>query len=308
MTNYLRHLFTPHHTNNHKAKVLHLSSLAVLLVLLIVSQLVTLYLPQRYPDILGFASSIPVSRVIELTNAERAKLQLAPLSVDDRLSDAARRKAADMITHDYWAHSSPSGVTPWSFVLAAGYQYIHAGENLARDFSSADSAVAAWMNSPSHRDNLLSSRYQNIGVAVVDGKLGGVETTLIVQMFGAPQTAKKATASTNTLAKPVLAATQSPQPTDEPAPAVDLPDSYPTPTPILDPTVSAVYLSTLNPLLLTKITSFAFAFLVIFILALDWLMVLRNKIIRLSGKNWAHLTFLFTVCLIIILLRPGLIL
>lgn len=295
MTNYIRHLFTPHHTNNYKAKILHLSSLAVLLVLLLGSQLIALYLPHKYSDILGFASNIPISRVIELTNAERAKLQLPALTVDDRLSDAARRKAADMFTHDYWAHSSPSGVTPWSFILASGYQYLHAGENLARDFNSADTAVAAWMNSPTHRDNLLSSRYRNIGIAVVDGKLGGVETTLIVQMFGTPQVAGKSVTSAKAVARPVLAA-QTP------------PTSSPTPTPIPNPVVSESHLSNLNPLLLTKIASLSFALLVTLVLALDWFLVLKNKIIRLSGKNWAHLTFLFTVCLIIIMLRPGLIL
>jgi hypothetical protein len=89
-----------------------------------------------------------------------------------------------MFARDYWAHVSPQGVQPWHFITQSNYAYRYAGENLARDFSDPDSVIKAWIASPSHRDNLLNPKYQDIGVAVVDGKLGGRDTTLVVQFFG----------------------------------------------------------------------------------------------------------------------------
>ena len=65
-----------------------------------------------------------------------------------------------MIAKNYWAHNAPDGASPWSFFKNVGYRYLYAGENLARDFGDSASVVNAWMNSPTHRDNLLSGRYR----------------------------------------------------------------------------------------------------------------------------------------------------
>ncbi|MCG2685812.1 CAP domain-containing protein, partial [Candidatus Parcubacteria bacterium] len=72
----------------------------------------------------------------------------------------------------------------WYFIVGVGYDYLYAGENLAKDFSHSSGVVDAWMNSPTHRENLVNPRYEDIGLAVVNGTLNGVETTLVVQMFG----------------------------------------------------------------------------------------------------------------------------
>jgi hypothetical protein len=95
-------------------------------------------------------------------------------------------KATDMFAKDYWAHVSPDGTTPWVWIRKAGYNYLYAGENLARGFDTSASVVNAWMNSPEHRANLLSSNYTDIGFAVQSGTLTGTETTLVVQEFGSP--------------------------------------------------------------------------------------------------------------------------
>jgi hypothetical protein len=138
-------------------------------------------------NILGYASDISVSEVIRLTNQERAKSGLTQLQINSELSNAAAGKARDMFEKQYWSHTSPSGTEPWDFITGAGYSYRVAGENLARDFSNTSSMVQAWMTSPTHRDNIMHPRYQEIGIAVVNGSLDGVETTLVVQMFGAPK-------------------------------------------------------------------------------------------------------------------------
>src|SRR3989338_7182361 len=106
------------------------------------------------------------------------------LELNPELSLAAEKKAEDMFARNYWAHNGPNGSTPWDFIKGAGYTYIYAGENLAKDFQNSNDVVQAWMKSPSHRENILRKEYQDIGFAVVNGVLNGEETTLVIQMFG----------------------------------------------------------------------------------------------------------------------------
>jgi uncharacterized protein YkwD len=95
------------------------------------------------------------------------------------------QKGRDMIDKDYWAHVAPDGTQPWKFFSQFGYKYRFAGENLARDFSNANDAVNAWMNSPTHKDNILNPKYKEIGIGITEGDLAGSDTTIIVQFFGA---------------------------------------------------------------------------------------------------------------------------
>lgn len=169
---------------HHSAHSLTLPALFLYLQLLLVVT-VTLFVTSRtVPQILG-TRAFSTEEIIKLTNEKRGEYGLAPLVASARLSRAAEAKASDMITFDYWAHNSPSGRTPWSFISSAGYRYLFAGENLARDFTDPGSVVSAWMNSPTHRANLLDKNFREIGVAAQSGKLSGREGTLVVQMFGA---------------------------------------------------------------------------------------------------------------------------
>lgn len=89
----------------------------------------------------------------------------------------------------YFEHVSPEGRDPWYWFHEANYVYRYAGENLAIDFSDANALFAAWMESPTHRANILHPKYTEIGVAVVDGLFADTPTTLVVQHFGTPMTA-----------------------------------------------------------------------------------------------------------------------
>jgi hypothetical protein len=131
------------------------------------------------------AAAVSAGGVISLTNAQRAAAGLSPLAYNGMLASSAYAKAQDMLAKNYWAHTSPDGLTAWTFIRASGYPYIAAGENLAKDFASDSDAVAAWMASPGHRANMLSSSYRDMGVAVVNGTLMGAQTTLVVAHFGA---------------------------------------------------------------------------------------------------------------------------
>ena len=130
------------------------------------------------------ASSITPANIIALTNQERSSMGLNTLNTNSKLSAAARAKANDMFEKQYWDHFGPNGETPWQFIRAAGYNYVYAGENLAKGFKTAEGVHEAWMASPTHKANLVSVNYKDIGVAVVEGVLLGKQTILVVQMFG----------------------------------------------------------------------------------------------------------------------------
>lgn len=151
------------------------------------------------------ASTSPVSvdskTLIKLTNAERVKNNLSILQENTTLDKVAQLKAENMVSDGYFAHTSPSGNDPWHWFKVAGYKFWNAGENLAILFETPQSVVDAWMNSPTHRANVLSSQYTEIGMAVVRGAYKGVETDYIVEVFGKPQAAQKTTTKTQNLRK-----------------------------------------------------------------------------------------------------------
>ena len=91
-----------------------------------------------------------------------------------------------MARYSYFAHSSPTGITPWYWFTKSGYRFIYAGENLAINFSDSGAVNQAWMNSPGHRSNILNINFTEIGIATAEGMYQGQPTTYVVQMFGKP--------------------------------------------------------------------------------------------------------------------------
>ncbi len=177
----LRDLFIPTKKNNYESYLLKKASLVIYtLILLFVN----------YSPIFSFsitqvsADSITAEKLIQYTNEERNSRGLNKLNADVRLTAAAHAKGNDMIDKQYWDHFGPNGEDPWEFIRESGYNYIYAGENLAKGFNSSEGVHQAWMESPTHRDNILSGDYQDIGIAIINGKLLGKDTILVVQMFG----------------------------------------------------------------------------------------------------------------------------
>lgn len=176
----LKNFFIPSKENKYKPYLLR--KVAILVYSLI------LVFVNSFGGLLGIsearASSITSTNIVNLTNKQRASMGLNTLKVDSRLSSAALAKANNMFEEQYWDHYGPNGETPWQFIRGAGYNYVYAGENLAKGFSTAEGVHEAWMASPTHRANIVSGNYKDIGVAVVEGVLLGKRTTLVVQMFG----------------------------------------------------------------------------------------------------------------------------
>jgi hypothetical protein len=185
----VRHALVPHKDNHYRPHLVRLHGLTAVLVLALLMQLVYGFISSGRIEVLGRVSDISVSELLTDTNEARANASMPGLKINDRLNQAAFLKAQDMFTHNYWAHVSPSGVTPWQWLAETGYNYDVAGENLAKNYPSARATVDAWMNSESHRANILNERYQEIGFAVVDGLLEGRDTTLVVAFYGTPASA-----------------------------------------------------------------------------------------------------------------------
>lgn len=305
------HLFIPHESNNQKAKLLHSSTLSVIALFLIALQIVLNIFPKSFPRVLGYAANISPSEVIRLTNERRVQGGLLPLSENSTLNAAALAKGNDMLAKSYWAHFAPDGTSPWSFFLSFGYKYKFAGENLARDFSNANDAVNAWMNSPSHRENILNANYRDVGIGVVEGNLAGVDTTIIVQFFGSPLSGAPSIplVKANELSNPISQ-------TPKPGIVLAVPTATPVPTTLpATPNPTAIspvkesptpYVPTfVSPFTSTKSISLGVVGLLLLVLSIDLVVVRRRRIVRIGGRTLAHIAFLGMILSVIIILRAG---
>jgi hypothetical protein len=133
---------------------------------------------------IALASEINKDSIINLVNQSRTENNVQTLDENQVLDEAAQKKLDDMIKNNYFAHTSPSGITPWHWFDESGYDYKYAGENLALGFSSVENEHKAWMDSPTHKKNILNPNYKEIGVAVGKGIIDNNLVILAVQEFG----------------------------------------------------------------------------------------------------------------------------
>jgi len=280
-------LFIPQEKNNHRALLLQPSFLGIFIALYLLNQSLVQSLTILKPGILGYSSEITVQKVLSQTNEQRQKSGLSLLQYNDTLSQSAIAKAQDMFTNSYWAHNSPQGKAPWDFFKSVGYQYSIAGENLAKDFYDTDGLITAWMNSPTHRDNILNVKYQEIGIAVVNGVLNGIKTTLVVQHFATPLNAQIAVKKQNTTSVPNLAT----------SPELSMS------TQSLG--TSAISAPTISPILISKIIGTIIFVLIISVLIIDSYITLKNNTPRLTGSSASHIGFLLIILMLLIFGRQG---
>lgn len=326
------HLFYPRRSNNHRPRILHAVAYAYLSVVMVAFvlglQIVSSH-GEKFGAVLGFASTITPTQVIEQTNIQRKRAGLSELTLNEQLTQAALAKAQNMMTNQYWSHVAPDGTEPWYFIHESGYQYRVAGENLARDFAETNTMVSAWMASPTHRANILSSKYSEIGIAVISGNLEDYETTLVVQMFGQPASTQTkpsiGVAQTNLINNNVVAyetqpslintsteATSGQSNPDTTATSPDLITAQPT----LQPRVLAALLLPLGeievpplftPLQVIKAVFLSIILLLASTLAYDAWIAQNAKTVRIVGKNLAHLFFFAAVAYLIIFFKAGII-
>jgi uncharacterized protein YkwD len=133
--------------------------------------------------------------VLAKLNGVRASHGLRPLHLNTELTDAAAQHSAEMGSDGYFEHNSFDGTPFWKrigrFYSASGRDYWSVGENLLWSSGTLDprGAIAEWMGSPPHRANILSPRWQEIGVAAsrfasAGGVFDGRSVTIITTDFG----------------------------------------------------------------------------------------------------------------------------
>lgn len=184
---YPKKLLVPYQENQFRPHLIRWQGLALAGLMIVSVQALTSYASTGRISVLGSTTSPTISGLLTETNEARQKSGLTSLKLSTKLDKAAAAKADDMMKNNYWAHVSPSGVQPWFWLDQQGYSYQVAGENLAKNYASSSSTVKAWLASPTHRANVLNSKYSEVGFAVVDGKLQGQDTTLVVALYGEPE-------------------------------------------------------------------------------------------------------------------------
>ena len=293
----IKHLFVPQEKNNYRAKAIHLDFLTYYLVIALVLTFTFKAIGPNFHNILGFATDITVEKLLKLTNIERGNYGLSSLIYNEELSQAAQKKAEDMFEKNYWSHYTPDGSTPWDFILSSGYQYEYAGENLAKNFLFSNGVVDAWMNSLTHKENIVRKEYSDVGFAIVNGVLNGEQTTLVVQMFGRPSQdiLAKETPSNTSIANAKTESEIIPKesPSEELGPAV---------------LAKVTKKPKINLFNITFDLNFVFLALLFVVLSIDIYFASRVKIVRLGGKNFAHLIFIGFIFISLFIFAKGIIL
>lgn len=322
MKEFLHHLLFPRESNNYRAKLLHHSTISYIIVALITLTFFFSFVEKNFASVLGISANISSDEMLALVNKERQNRGLSSLHMDGQLSYAASLKAQDMFANDYWAHTSPSGISPWVFIKTAGYEYLYAGENLARGFTTSNDVVKAWMDSPSHKDNILSPNYDEIGFAVSTGNLTGEETVLVVEMFGRRFAGSQEVNETQQLAViPTLTPTVIPKPQivaiqSEITPTVS---GVARPTPTAIPVVSnqiakqeQIVAAVKNQPLVnsgsfSKNISLLLLLLFVGVFITDIVIIERKKIVRVFSHTHTvdHVIFLTIITITIIVISQG---
>ncbi|MBC7746742.1 hypothetical protein H7Y40_02040 [Pedobacter sp.] len=195
--------------------------------------------------VLAYATNVSRTDLLNATNAARAQNGLGALALNLQLNNSSQAKGQHMIDYDYWAHVAPDGTQPWYFFTQAGYNYSAAGENLAYGFGTSAAIVDAWMNSPTHKANILGN-YTEVGFGYVNGaSYQGGENTVVVAHYGTQSSPAPAPAPVAAPTAP--ASTPSPPPAAS-APVASTPASTPvvvaTPDPTTTPTSESVPVTT----------------------------------------------------------------
>lgn len=311
--------FLPHKDTHKKAHLITWKAYLVYILIFVILQNSFTVFGYSNPGVLGTTSSITKDEIISLTNVERAKNNLPPLAENEELNKAAAAKAANMFEENYWAHYSPSGKDPWGFILAAGYNFTVAGENLAKNYTTSNDVVVAWMNSPSHKENIVNTKYKEIGIAVEDGMLQGERTTLVVQMFGVSDSS-------------ALAGRIVPEPTAKPI--LQLAEASPTPipsAPVVNISGEQVKISPqeietsknqaalgqiapvpkiqseplFDPFVVSKTIGLSLFGMISVLLLLDFLILRARGVFRLSSHHFAHLSLILVAFVSLLIMTKG---
>jgi len=219
MRKWFKKHFIPHRGNNHRPHFLRRENIKLVILSVLVLGLLVVLAPiagRLSTDFSSRMAAVLPAVLSDLTNSQRIADNLNILKNNPLLDEAATLKAQDMAKNQYFAHVSPTGKEPWYWFEQVGYEYAYAGENLAIDFSDSKDVTEAWMNSPTHRANLMKSTYTEVGTGIATGTFEGRETVFVAQLYANPKMAVTDKAQVQTEA--IITKTDTPKDTPNPVP------------------------------------------------------------------------------------------
>jgi len=186
---WLKKHFVPHYGNKYRPHFLHQHNTIALMLCVLAFEVFAYLIPvfvQVGTEGMRHTAEVLPAVLATLTNEERQEEEVPSLVVNPLLSQAAQLKAEDMAAKGYFAHTSPEGKSPWYWIDAVGYEYNYAGENLAVNFTDSQDVTDAWMDSPTHKANIIKRVYREMGTGVAVGMYKGRKTTFVAQVYATP--------------------------------------------------------------------------------------------------------------------------
>src|SRR3989344_720722 len=320
--NKISNFFIASETNNYSPPALSYKAFLIYGLLMILLRLFLGTLPAH-------SAAVESQTLMDMINSERSSRNLTVLAQNSSLRTAAGQKSQDMIDRDYFAHVDPDGNYVWPKIIAAGYgQYKILGENLAVDFVTSEGMIKAWLDSPTHRANLLHSDFLEQGLIALYGDFQGRYTNLTTSLFGA-----RASGVQTPPAPPPPAPSPNPIPTPKPAPSAPKPapppaakPTLPQPTPAVTPTPVEKQDSTSTPLATADLSALSgsftlpeialntkainisrvlfsiLGFIILSVLAVDSVIILQHEAVVIRSHSSSHLFNLMLIVLVSILI------
>ncbi|MBI4050109.1 MAG: CAP domain-containing protein [Candidatus Doudnabacteria bacterium] len=176
----ITNFFIARQENNYRPPVLSYKAFLIYALVLLLLRLFLLAPPPAE------AAAVESGLIMNLINSERAARNIPTLLLSPALNTAADGKSSDMLARDYFAHIDPDGDYVWGRIVKAGYApYKILGENLAIDFSTSEGMVKAWVDSPTHRANMLNTDFIDQGLKTLYGNFQERYTNVTTSLFGA---------------------------------------------------------------------------------------------------------------------------
>ncbi len=123
-------------------------------------------------------------QILNIVNNARAQNGLHPLKQNQALVTVAKSRSSDMTNRNYFSHTTPEGKNIYSILIEYGIKYAAAGENIQYasppSWGTPESFFNIWMSSSSHRDNILSSNFSQIGIGISEGNNNRVEVLVFI--------------------------------------------------------------------------------------------------------------------------------